>query len=235
MIITSTKSQIAFVKAIVYGEAGVGKTVLLSTAPAPLILSIEQGLLSLADKDVPVVQIPLLNPLKALNEAFKFLQTDKLYETVGIDSLSELGEALLGGYKEGEKDPRVAYGKMAEDLYKTVKQFRSLTKHVIFVTKQVYDKDEVTGKTSYRPMTPGKAFTTQIPYLVDEVFCMRIGQKDARFIQTQPDFQYSAKDRSGKLLKNEEPDLTKIINKILNRSSYATNTDNFIEPLQDHQ
>ena len=41
------------VKVLVYGQAGSGKTTLIRTAPAPLILSAEAGLLSLAGTDIP--------------------------------------------------------------------------------------------------------------------------------------------------------------------------------------
>lgn len=219
MLITSTKSSIDYVKAILYGDAGVGKTVLLSTAPAPIILSVEQGLLSLSDKEIDVIEIPYKNSLKVMNEAYKFLKDDKEHNTIGLDSLSELAESMLIEYKDNEKDPRKAYGRMADELYDITRKFRSLNKHIVFITKQVYETDE-NGKTSYRPFTPGKSFTLQVPYLFDEVFCMRLGRsgtETVRYIQTQPDFQYSAKDRSGKLLKSEEPDLTKIFNKILAR------------------
>ena len=42
---------------MVYGGAGVGKTVLCSTAPNPVIISAEAGLLSLRDFDIPYVSV----------------------------------------------------------------------------------------------------------------------------------------------------------------------------------
>lgn len=220
MEIKSTLSNILLVKAVVYGDAGVGKTVLLSTAPRPLILSVEGGLLSLAHKDIAVIEISLKDSVAQIKQALKFLQQNNDYDTIGLDSLSELAEARLAELKLTEKDPRQAYMKMADELYLLVRMFRALNKHTVLITKQVYETDESTGKTMFRPFTPGKAFTTQIPYLVDEVFCMRMGtSKDGpiRFLQTQPDIQYSAKDRSGKLSPKEEPNLTAIFNKILTR------------------
>ena len=54
---TTTKQQANCVKALVYGDAGAGKTKLCATAPTPVILSAESGLLSLADYEIPVIDI----------------------------------------------------------------------------------------------------------------------------------------------------------------------------------
>ena len=45
----------AGVKVLVYGHAGAGKTSLIRTAPNPVILSAEAGLLSLSDLDIPYI------------------------------------------------------------------------------------------------------------------------------------------------------------------------------------
>ena len=47
---TTATIESSGVKVLVYGQAGSGKTTLIRTAPAPLILSAEAGLLSLAGR-----------------------------------------------------------------------------------------------------------------------------------------------------------------------------------------
>lgn len=215
MKITTTKATSRFVKAVVYGEAGVGKTVLGSTAPKPIIISAERGLLSLADKDIAVIEVESFGD--AL-KAFDYVKANDAYETIVLDSLSEIAEKMLAEFKKYEKDGRQAYLKLADELYSLARKFRDIDKHILFIAKQELTKDEVTGKTTYRPSAPGQAFTAQIPYFVDEVFCMRIGKVDkemVRYLQTQPDLQYTAKDRSGKLAAKEDPNLTAIFNKIV--------------------
>lgn len=59
------------VKCIVYGGAGVGKTRLCATAPRPIIISAEEGLLSLSDVDCAFVEI---KSLKDLDDAYKQLR-----------------------------------------------------------------------------------------------------------------------------------------------------------------
>ena len=80
------------VKVLVYGQAGAGKTTLITTLPAPVILSAEAGLLSIAGSNIPFLQI---NDMGDLKEAYKWLaESDepKAFESVAIDSISEIAE-----------------------------------------------------------------------------------------------------------------------------------------------
>ena len=73
----------------------------------------------------------------------------------------------------------------------------------VMTFKQESSQDEVSKMTSYGPSMPGAKLGPQIPYLFDEVFRLGIAKnennQDVRFIQTRPDIQYDAKDRSGVL------------------------------------
>lgn len=210
--ILSTKREVHHIKCMVYGESGIGKTVLCSTAPNPVIISSEEGLLSLADLDIPVIEV---TDLKSTLAAIKWAKTCE-YSTICLDSLSELGEVLLNEFKLEEKDPRKAYMKMGEELTSIMRTLRAMEKHIVVVCKQGISKDEIIGKVSYAPGMPGQAFTVQVPYFLDLLFAYRI-KKEGRFLQTQPTYQYMAKDRSGKLSAEEKPNLTAIFDKILTR------------------
>jgi hypothetical protein len=203
------------INAIIYGQSGIGKTVLCATAPKPLIVDAEAGLLSLANSDVDSVHVKNLSDIK---EVYKFLtKGEHEYESVCIDSLSEVAEQILIEYKAVERDPRAAYGKMADEIFAIVRSFKNLPLHTFFVTKQTKVIDEFLGKTSFGPSYPGKQLEQNLQYQIDLVLAMRIGQKDGkkfRYLQTQPDVQYDAKDRSGKLDAKERPDLAALIGKI---------------------
>lgn len=211
--ITSTKyvGKKSKIKGVIYGRSGAGKTVLCSTAPNPLIISAEAGLMSLADKDVPVIEIKKFSDLA---KAYKLAISEPGIETICLDSISDVAEVVLAEYKTEEKDPRKAYGRMAEDVIQFVKTFREMDKHIFIVAKEEANKDESTGKITYVPSAPGRVFAVQIPYLMDLVLCLRINKGGERYLQTQPDLYYDAKDRSGKLARKEKPDLTHIINTI---------------------
>lgn len=224
------------IKTTVYGRSGVGKTVLLTTAPNPVILSAENGLLSLRkvieerraaignpNFDVPVYPIKNLNDLK---QAYLWMATSKearQFQTFGLDSVSEIAEQILAEEKKKTRDPRQAYGAIVDEVLTLFRQFRDFAgPHVVFLAKQEMTRHGITGAVSYGPMFPGQQLGPQSPYLFDEVFCLYIGKtsegKDFRALRTQPDHEYEAKDRSGRLDPVEWPDLTHIFNKILGRT-----------------
>jgi phage nucleotide-binding protein len=221
--VTSTKRDIHYVKITIYGQSGVGKTVLCSTAPKPLILSAEAGLLSLANKDIPAIE---LNSIAELQEAYAFVKAHGgAYETVCLDSISDIAEQSLDGSllelqrkanEEGKQaDPRQAYGKMAMEMLRLTRAFRTLPMHVVFTAKQGYVTDSIANTIRFGPMLPGQMYTQNFPYLMDILCCMRVTKEGERYLQTQPNIQYLAKDRSGKLNEAEKPNLTDIFKKVI--------------------
>lgn len=208
------------VKVLVYGESGVGKTVLCATAPAPIILSAEAGLLSLRKFKIPVIKIETLADLE---EAFKWVKARKqgaeTFQTICLDSITEIGEVVLANAKLTVKDPRQAYGELIEKITKQIKQFRDLPNVNVYMSaKMEKSKDELSGMTLFGPSMPGQKMGPAMPYLFDEVFNLRINQtaegQKYRALVTQPDLQYVAKDRSGVLAAVEPPDLAKVFSKI---------------------
>lgn len=208
------------IKMLVYGGAGVGKTTLIKTCPGkPLILSAEAGLLSLAGEDIDVLEIKTLD---TLNEAYVYLRDgEHTYEWICLDSISEIAEVVLHNEMSKTKDPRKAYGELGTKVGQLLRSFRDLPGlNVYFSATQRYIKDDAAGTLSYGPGMPGQALTQSIPYIFDEVFCLRAERNEegalTRVLQTQPDARYTAKDRSGKLEMFEAPNLTTIHNAILN-------------------
>jgi len=218
--IKSTRGyRVDSVKCVIYGKAGVGKTVLCSTAPDPIIISAEHGLLSLANLDLPYIEVKTLQDIA---DAFDLLKKDDTYKTICLDSVSEISEVLLSRLKKDAKDARQAYGQLADGLSAMIRNFRDLEgKNIVMTAKMRSREDELAGTVEYMPSLPGRVLPESLPYLVDEVFVMHAkpkGKNIVRALQTQPDHQYVAKDRSGALEKFEEPDLSKIFDKIVKRS-----------------
>lgn len=205
----------SYVNAIIYGMSGIGKTVLCSTAPSPIILNAERGLLSLAGKDIASAEI---NSLQDMQEAFQFLKKgDHEFKSVCIDSISEIAEKILVEYKQEERDPRAAYGRMADEIIAIVRRFKELPMHVFFIAKQGRIEDAFSGKTNYGPSYPGQVLSQNLSYHLDLVLAMRIGKHEGneyRYLQAKADIQYEAKDRSGRLDAKEKPDLSIIVDKI---------------------
>jgi len=212
-------AQLHGVKVLVYGDAGVGKTVLCSTAPTPIILSAEAGLLSLRKFQIPVIMINTVDDLRDAHAWCLQSKEAQQFQTICLDSISEIAETVLTNAKRQVKDPRQAYGDLITQMEQVIKLYRDLPgKHVYFSAKMEPQKDELTGVVKYLPSMPGSKLGPKLPYYFDEVFRLGINKtaqgQEYRYLQTQPDMQYSAKDRSGALAAVEQPHLTNIFNKI---------------------
>jgi hypothetical protein len=206
------------VKLLVYGQAGAGKTSLIPTLPKPVILSAEGGLLSIADTNLPFIEITSMDDLR---EAYKWLANSAEaaeFESVALDSISEIAEVVLNAEKKINKDPRAAYGAMQEQMADIIRGFRDLPgKHVYMSAKLEKTQDEM-GRVLYAPSMPGNKTGQSLPYFFDEVLALRV-EKDAegmtrRALMTDGDGLWLAKDRSGKLDVWEDADLGDIIRKI---------------------
>lgn len=206
------------VKVLAYGESGSGKTTLIAGMPAPIILSAEGGLLSLQDADIPFIEV---SDMETLYEAYNWLaQSEEAskFQSVALDSISEIAEVVLSAEKKDNKDGRAAYGEMQEKMTSIIRAFRDLPhKHVYMSAKLEKSRDE-TGRMLYGPSMPGRKLTQGLSFFFDEVLAMRI-ERDAqgnvqRALQCSGDGLWGCKDRSGKLEMWEAPDLGAIINKI---------------------
>lgn len=202
------------VKMLVYGKAGAGKTTLIKTLPNPVILATEKGLLSLSEVELPYIEI---STLKDLHEAYSYVLESE-FESIALDSISDIAEVILSAEKKNVKDPRQAYGAMQEQVTDLIRAFRDITgKHVYFSAKLEKTKDEM-ERIMYAPSMPGNKIGQALPYFFDEVFALRV-EKDAdgnnqRALLTDSDGLWEAKDRSGKLDRWEMPHLGNIIKKI---------------------
>ena len=202
------------VKLLVYGQAGAGKTSLITTMPNPVVLSAEGGLLSIQDSDIPYLEIASMQDLR---EAYTWVLESE-YKSVALDSISEIAEVCLNYEKKVTKDPRQAYGAMQEQMADIIRAFRDLPgRHVLMTAKLEKTQDEM-GRVLYSPSMPGNKTGQALPYFFDEVLALRV-EKDAegntqRALMCDSDGLWLAKDRSGKLSAWEAPDLGEIIKKI---------------------
>lgn len=210
------------VKVVVYGGAGSGKTVLCATAPRPVILSAEKGLLSLKSHNLPYIEIVTYDQLVEAHAWVMNSAEAKQFDTICLDSVSEIGEVVLADLKKRHKDPRKAYGEVQEQMIALLRSFRDLEqKHVYFAAKEEALKDGLTGAITYGPMMPGTKLPQQLPYFFDEIFQLFVytdpsTKEETRALRTAKDAQFVAKDRSGKLDPWEAPNLSDIFTKIMN-------------------
>lgn len=219
---TRESAKLNGIKCLVYGTAGSGKTTLSSTTGgSPVIISAEAGLLSLRHFDIPVIEVSTIGDVQ---DAYRFvLESDEArgFDWVCLDSISEIAEVVLAAEKAATKDPRQAYGALQDQMNALIRAFRDLPgRNVLMTAKLERIKDEQSGSMQFGPSMPGQKLGQGIGYYFDEVFALRV-EKDAegqptRWLQTQPDHNYLAKDRSGALEQFERPELAAIAARILN-------------------
>lgn len=206
------------VKVLVYGGSGAGKTTLIKTLPSPVVLSAEGGLLALKNEDLPFIQISTMDDL---NEAYSWAATSdeaRQFDSVALDSITEIADVCLQAEKARNKDGRAAYGEMADRMAEMIRRFRDLPgKHVYFSAQAEKAQDDM-GKILWGPGMPGAKLAQRLPFFFDEVLALHV-QRDAagnlfRVLQTQADDRWTAKDRSGELDAWEYPDLGAVIAKI---------------------
>lgn len=212
---TSTFTIENGIKVVVYGRAGMGKTLLCSTAPSPVIFSAESGLMTLRQFNLPYYEIRSVGDLR---DAYTWSRTSheaRQFQTICLDSISDIAETLLASLKLGKKDPRQAYGEMIDQMVQVLKDFRDLPgKHVYMAAKQARIQNQL-GVVLNGPSMPGQKLGEALPYLPDLVFqADRDPTGNFYFLRTQADYANDAKDRSGVLNPMEEPHLGKIFDKI---------------------
>ena len=206
------------VKVLCYGAAGAGKTSLIKTLPNPNVLSAEGGLLSIQDADLPYIEI---TDMATLQEAYKWLTESadaKGFQSVALDSISEIAEVVLNAEKKATKDPRQAYGAMQEQMADIIRAFRDIGGKNVYMSAKLEKTQDEQGRILYGPSMPGNKTGQALPYFFDEVLALRV-EKDAdgntqRALMCDSDGLWLAKDRSGKLAAWEAPDLGAIIAKI---------------------
>lgn len=212
------------VKAIIYGPAGSGKTPIINTAPRPVLLACEPGLLSMRGSKVPTF---IGATAKAIDEFFDWLFSSadvKNFDTVAIDSISQLceiylEEALSGRSKGGSKvHGLAAYGAMATDVLKHIDRLYLMQyKHAYLIAKL----DSVQGAINnyVRPYYPGRQLPVMMPHKYDQILHLDIhnvpGVGQVRSFQCQSTIDVMARDRTGRLDMFEQPDFGALVRKAM--------------------
>lgn len=205
-------------KVLVYGQAGAGKTTLIKTLPKPLILSAEGGLLSLRNENLPFVEIKSMLDLQEVYIWLRDSEESKQFESVALDSISEIAEVVLGSEKSATKDPRQAYGAMQDQMTALIRAFRDLPERHVYFSAKIERQQNELGQLLHSPAMPGQKLGQMLPYFFDEVFALRVTpDKDGsptRMLMCVSDGIWTAKDRSGVLAPWEPADLGAVITKI---------------------
>lgn len=233
------------VNILVYGAPGTRKTLSIATLPNPIIISSEQGLLTLREYDIPVIEV------KSVAEVFEALEyVEKSdYDSVAIDSLSEIASFILDEAvenitakavskvqgKTGRKvdadevdiNGMAPYNDLLKVGTKLSRRIRDLPQHVYAICRATKTQVQEGGPKKWYPLFPGQKLGDAMCHDFSIILAAReitVEGKNYYCFQAQSDTEWAARDRSGALGnvdKNgkfnpmEKQDLSAIIDKIL--------------------
>lgn len=216
---------------VLFGPSGVGKTTLSATAPKPIFLDSNQGLLSIEGRPgfEHVESRPVFGSEDLEKHYNRFRGLDKpsykgKFETIVVDHLDDVQQLTLAEFtiKAAERDSRRGddpaqreWGLMANRLRRQIRQYKRLPAHKIFIVSTGIDK--ITGQAI--PNIAGQ-LREQLPYFADFIFYMGYGKKGRRYLRIRPDEQYLAKCRAWWIKENKLPvpdDTTTMMSDLLAR------------------
>lgn len=207
------------VKAVLYGGPGTGKTPIITTAPNPVLLVAEPGMLSMRGTNIPSWEG---YEVKTIDEFFAWFFKSaeaKKFDTLATDSISQIAEIYLRFYQNMNRDGRKAYGDMSMKMMDLMNMLYFMPqKHIILIAKQTISDDN--GTTKRRPYFPGQDLNVKVPHLFDGIFHMGMHnvpgmQGPTKAICTAEQYDLMARDRSGKLNVYEPPNLGDMFRKIM--------------------
>lgn len=208
-----------YVKALICGSPGAGKTLVSSTFPDVLYAAAEGGLMSVADRDVAYVPIESSRDLLSLKKSLD--QTPEVIEstfgfpirTIVVDTIDEVQKIFVRERLAESRQETLKmqdWGWLGEVMSSVMAGFRNLNMNVIFTchTKEV--SDEESGRLYFRPNLQGQA-AEAVTACFDLNLLIKTATKTetvdnkaikvvTRYFQTVPDNNHSwIKDHSGKL------------------------------------
>lgn len=208
-----------FIKVLIAGVPGSGKTRVSSTFPNPLIASAEGGLMSIAERGVPYVEIKSLGDLigvRSIMEADAEMRAELVgcpVDTIVIDTIDTVQRILIEERLQATRQDSMKiqdWGWLGNQMSALINGFRACDAHVVFTCHIKEQNDADTGRVWFDPALQGQT-AKQLPGMVDLALVLQARTRKVatdetietvldRFLLTRPNEQFDwVKDRSGKL------------------------------------
>lgn len=212
-------AQSSGVKAVIFGAAGSGKTPLIATAPRPVLLATEPGMLSLKGCNVPTYQA---YTAAKIDEFFAWLKNSnetKNFDTIAVDSTSQMADIYLQEAKKTIKHGLQQYGDMAERTMKNLRDLYFLQqKHTYLIAKE---EIKTVNNTNYRrPFFPGQLLPIEVPHQFDAILHLAkvniLGvQGEQLAFRCVGSYDVMARERTGKAAEFEQPHFGNLVTKLM--------------------
>lgn len=172
--------RIEQVKMLLYGDSGVGKTRFASTAPNPVFLDADNGMMSV---QVPVGRWPC-EEWEDLQVCWEMLANeDHGFDTVVLDGMNRIQtlsmEYVIRTFQArrnyGSQPTQPDWGKALSDQERMIRSYLSLPMHVIVIC---HPKPRDSEADRLRPMLSGKQTASMIERYMDLVAYMYVQQGD---------------------------------------------------------
>lgn len=239
---TGNKEYGRYIKVLLCGDPGAGKTLLSSTFPDPFFVSAEGGMMSIAGRGLPYADVHTSEELFQLKNIFdqpKPVREQMLgtamgvdqpipVQTVVIDTIDQISRILIDERKTANKKDVLAiqdWGWLGDQMRAIITGFRNLSMHVVFTCHLKESSDSETGRVFFKPALAGQV-SDEIPGTVDLALWLRQTpltviednqsvRKIIRLLQTfqDPSHQW-IKDRSGKLPQEFDVDFKTDFNRL---------------------
>lgn len=157
--------------------------------------------MTLNDVNIPTIRV---NGLGELKEAYSYVVDHKdEYETVIIDSITEIGEMIVSELKQHPDYSELnasmkLWMKFSEVMLAIAKSFRDIDGMNVIILA-LPESVQVGYQQKILPMIPAKKVQAKLGSLYDEVILIQVDEEGKRQFICQPTGEFDAKDRSGKL------------------------------------
>jgi hypothetical protein len=219
------------VKCLAYGPPGSGKTPLVNTAPRPVMLVTEPGLLSMRNSNVPCWTG---ESTAKIEEFFKWAFESREmnnFDTIAVDSVSQMAEIVLAETFAKNRDGRKAYGDMSKQVMEWLDGIYFMQQKHVWLTAKQTSYEDVTyslapgtgmpiaqSKKKFTHYFPGQDLNVKVPHRYDEILHVgtaTINGARHRVIRCWPTDEIMARDRSGNLAEYEPHDLSALFKKAM--------------------
>lgn len=164
MLQIRTSADIALpttIKAMIYGQAGAGKTSLALSMPSPLLLDFDGGVSRVNSSHLDGVAVAQIG---SWDEALELFQADlSPYRTVIVDTAGKMMDLIIA-YKCGARQPQIRdWGGINSEFNNFTRNLAQLGKNVVYIAHRDSNRDG--DDMVYVPMLRAKNFSAIVSEL----------------------------------------------------------------------